>query len=295
MIGSLSTENRNQKTMNLDMMDIETLLNVMNEEDAKVIKAVKEQIPQIKKAVEGIICALHNGGRLIYMGAGTSGRIGVLDASECPPTFGVSKKDVVGLIAGGEYAITHPVEGAEDRKELGVEDLKGIGLNKNDVVVGLAASGRTPYVIGGLEYANHIGSLTITISCNSNSIISKISQIPIEVLCGPEVLTGSTRLKAGTAQKLICNMLSTASMVGIGKTYSNLMVDVQLSNEKLVDRAKRIVMEATQCDYDIASHFLKLAKNNPKIAIVMLLKEIDYVEAAVRLKKANGFVRKAIE
>ncbi|MBM7645967.1 N-acetylmuramic acid 6-phosphate etherase [Scopulibacillus daqui] len=295
MLNHLTTETRNERTMNLDQMSAEELLKVMNDEDAKVALAVRKQIPQIAEAVKKIIKSFKSGGRLIYMGAGTSGRIGLLDAVECPPTFGADPNEVIGLIAGGERAFIKAVEGAEDSKTLGIQDLKNIKLTKHDVVVGIAASGRTPYVISGLEYANKIGAASIAISCNKDSEIGKIAQVAIEVVNGPEVLTGSTRLKAGTAQKLICNMLSTASMIGIGKVYGNLMVDLQLTNKKLVERAKRIIMEAASCDFQTAEEYLRKAHNKPKVAIVMLLTGMTYEEAAERLEKNQGFVRKAIE
>lgn len=228
------------------------------------------------------------------MGAGTSGRIGLSDAVECPPTFNTEPSDVIGLIAGGETAFIKAVEGAEDSLELGPEDLKRLKLTANDVVVGIAASGRTPYVIAGLKYANQVGAGTVSLSCNKDSEIGKIAKVAIEVVTGPEVLTGSTRLKAGTAQKLVCNMLSTASMVGIGKVYSNLMVDLQLTNEKLVERGKRIIMDATDCSYEVAEEYLEKAHSQPKVAIVMILTNVSYEEATDRLKKAQGFVRKAI-
>ncbi len=294
MLENLTTETRNNKTMNLDEMSIVELLTVMNEEDAKVADAVKVEIPHIAKAVETIISAKMNGGRLIYLGAGTSGRIGLLDAVECPPTFGTDSSEVVGLIAGGEKAFIKAVEGAEDKAELGVSDLKSINLSSNDVVVGIAASGRTPYVIGGLEYANELGAKTIAVCCNKNSAVGKVANTAIEVVNGPEVLTGSTRLKAGTSQKLICNMLSTASMVGVGKVYGNLMVDVQLTNEKLVERAKRIIMEATDCDYETAEKYLVSANNKPKVAIVMILTGLSNEEALNKLNENKGFVRKTI-
>lgn len=241
-----------------------------------------------------IVEAMNKNGRLIYMGAGTSGRIGLLDAVECPPTFNTDPSEVVGLIAGGEKAFIKAVEGAEDSFELGPEDLKKVELTNRDVVVGIAASGRTPYVISGLEYANQVGAGTVSISCNKGSEIGKIAKVAIEVVNGPEVLTGSTRLKAGTSQKLVCNMLSTASMVGVGKVYGNLMVDLQLTNEKLVERAKRIIMDATDCSYEIADEFLEKAHAQPKIAIVMILTNVSYEEASNRLVKAQGFIRKTI-
>ncbi len=294
MLENLTTEKRNTKTMNLDEMSIVDLLTVMNEEDAKVSEAVKVEIPNIAKAVEAIIEAKMNGGRLIYIGAGTSGRIGLLDAVECPPTFGTDSSEVVGLIAGGEKAFIKAVEGAEDSFDFGVDDLKSINLTTKDIVVGIAASGRTPYVIGGLEYANELGAKTIAVCCNKGSEVGKVANIAIEVENGPEVLTGSTRLKAGTSQKLICNMLSTASMVGVGKVYGNLMVDVQLTNEKLVERAKRIIMEATGCDYEIAENYLVSADNKPKVAIVMILTGFSKEEAISKLEENKGFVRKTI-
>ncbi|WP_413306465.1 N-acetylmuramic acid 6-phosphate etherase [Bacillus sp. 1P10SD] len=294
MLEHLTTEGRNEKTMHLDQMKAIDFLEVMNEEDMKVAYAVRQELPHIAKAVEMIVAAFKNGGRLIYMGAGTSGRIGLLDAVECPPTFNTSPEEVIGLIAGGENAFIKAVEGAEDSLELGVQDLKGIQLTNKDVLVGIAASGRTPYVLAGLEYAKNIGAKTVAISCNKESETGKIAEVAIEVVSGPEVLTGSTRLKAGTSQKLVCNMLSTASMVGIGKVYGNLMVDLQLTNEKLVERAKRIIMEATNCPYEIAEEFLVKADNKPKVAIIMILTNVSYEEAVNRLEAAEGFVRNAI-
>lgn len=295
MFENLITEKRNKRTTNLDQMSIEEFLQVMNEEDAKIATDIKKQLPIIEKAVNKIIESFKSGGRLIYIGAGTSGRIGLLDAVESPPTFGTDPNQVIGLIAGGENAFVKAVEGAEDQEELGKNDLQKIQLNKTDIVIGLAASGRTPYVIGGLRYANDVGTETVAISCNLNSEIGKIANIAIEVDCGPEVLTGSTRLKAGTAQKMICNMLSTASMKGIGKTYGNLMVDLQVTNHKLEERAKLIVMEATSCEYLTAEKYLQKANNKPKVAIVMLLTGASYDEAVKMLEKANGFVYKTLK
>ncbi|WP_195576905.1 N-acetylmuramic acid 6-phosphate etherase [Paenibacillus sp. 1001270B_150601_E10] len=295
MLEHLTTEARNERTMNLDELSIEEFLGIMNEEDAKVAHAVREQIPHIAQAVAKIAESLRQGGRLIYMGAGTSGRIGLLDAVECPPTFGTMPEQVVGLIAGGEKAFIKAVEGAEDSGELGIEDLKNIQLSAKDTLVGIAASGRTPYVIAGLEYANQLGAHTVAIACNKNSEVGKAAQIAIEIMNGPEVLTGSTRLKSGTSQKLVCNMLSTAAMIQVGKVYGNLMVDVQLTNEKLVERAKRIVMEATSCDYPTAEKYLELANNKPKAAIVMILTGLTYEETLQKLEQSQGFVRKAIK
>lgn len=293
-LNRLTTEQRNPHTMNLDEMSVREVLKKMNEEDAQVPQAIAEALPEIEAAVVVIIDAFNRDGRLIYMGAGTSGRLGVLDAAECVPTFGVSPEMVIGLIAGGEQAMTVAVEGAEDSRELGRQDLVALSLSEKDVVVGLAASGRTPYVIGGLQYAQEVGAKTVAISCNKDAEISKYSEIPIEVDAGPEVLTGSTRLKAGTAQKLILNMLSTCSMVGIGKAYQNLMVDVQPTNEKLEERSKRIIMEATDCSYETAEIAFEKSGKQVKIAIVMLLTDSSREEATEKLSNARGFIHQAV-
>ncbi|MFF3024792.1 N-acetylmuramic acid 6-phosphate etherase [Gottfriedia sp. NPDC057948] len=295
MLEKLTTEIRNNRTSNLDQLSVDEFLNIMNEEDQKVALAVREQIPMISNVVQLVVEAFQNGGRLIYTGAGTSGRIGLLDAVECPPTFGTNPSEVIGLIAGGERAFIKAVEGAEDSEELGKEDLLQISLTKNDIVIGIAASGRTPYVIGALKYANEIGAKTVAVACNKGSKIGEVALQKIEVDNGPEVLTGSTRLKAGTSQKLICNMISTASMIGIGKVYKNLMVDLQLTNNKLVDRAKRIIVEATGCDYETASNYLQKANNQTKVAIVMILTNMNYDEAIVSLNKASGFISKVVK
>ena len=281
-LDKLTTERRNPNTMNLDGMSVTEMLTQMNLEDRKVPEAIESALSEISKVVEAAIESFNQGGRLIYMGAGTSGRLGVLDAAECVPTFGVSPDMVIGLIAGGEKAMTVAVEGAEDSKELGKTDLVNLGLTDKDTVVGIAASGRTPYVIGALEYATEIGA------------ISKYSMYPIEVDCGPEVLTGSTRLKAGTAQKLILNMISTTSMVGIGKAYQNLMVDVQPTNEKLEERSKRIIMQATDCDYEQASITFEAADKKVKLAIVMILTGSTKEEATIKLEQANGFIHQTL-
>ena len=294
MLENLMTEKRNPKTQNLDQMSTGEFLTIMNEEDGKVAAAIKETLPDVEKAVKIIIKNLKNGGRIIYMGAGTSGRLGVLDAVECSPTFGTTD-EVQGIIAGGEGAFVKAVEGAEDSKELAEKELKKLNIGKNDTIAGIAASGRTPYVIGGLEYARRVGADTVSISCNKNAEISKYADAAIEVDCGPEVLTGSTRLKAGSAQKMILNMISTASMVGVGKVYGNLMVDVRATNEKLVERAKRIVMEATGASYEEAERTLVSAEWHVKTAIVMILAGCEYEEAVHRLEKADGFVREAIK
>lgn len=291
---NLTTERRNETTFGLDEMSVAEAVKLMNKEDHKVPDAVAEQLPQIEKVVEATTAAFKKGGRLIYMGAGTSGRLGVLDAAECVPTFGVEPEIVVGLIAGGEQAMTVAVEGAEDNAELGAQDLKNLKLNENDIVIGIAASGRTPYVIGGLDYARSIGAATGTVSCNKGAEISNHAEWPIEVDCGPEFLTGSTRLKSGTAQKLILNMISTISMIGIGKVYNNLMVDVKATNEKLVERSKRIIMQATEADYETAARFFEEAEQNVKLAIVMILTNSTKEEAEEKLIQADGFVKKTI-
>lgn len=294
MLENLSTEHRNEKTTNLDEMSIKEVLQSMNEEDRTVALAVEKEIEQIEKVVQTVIKSFEAEGRLIYIGAGTSGRLGILDAVECPPTFGTDDKMVQGFIAGGLKAFTKAVEGAEDREELAEEDLKSIGLNEKDTVIGIAASGRTPYVIGGLKYAHSVGASTASISCNKNAEISKYAKLNVEVETGAEILTGSTRLKAGTAQKLVLNMISTASMIGVGKVYKNLMVDVQSTNEKLVERSKRIIVEATGASYEVAADYYEKAKRNVKVAIVMALLQCEYGEAKEKLKEAKGFVKKAL-
>ena len=291
----LTTETRNKNTMNLDRMTSIEIAITMNKEDENVIKSIRDTLPKISEVIDMCAKALKGGGRIIYMGAGTSGRLGLLDAVECPPTFGVPSDLVLGLIAGGESAFIKAVEGAEDSKTLGVDDLKNINLTNKDVVIGLAASGRTPYVIHGVKYAREIGCKTAIVVCNKDSEMAKHSDVSIEVVVGPEVLTGSTRLKAGTAQKMVLNMISTGSMVAVGKAYQNLMVDVMQTNEKLVVRAENIVIEATDCDRDTARRALKEANGKVKTAVVMILLNCKYDEAEERLKRAEGHVRFALE
>ncbi|MGL5675636.1 MAG: N-acetylmuramic acid 6-phosphate etherase [Cellulosilyticaceae bacterium] len=291
---SMVTETRNPKTLELDAMSTQDILKVMNEEDQGVPKAVANELPHIEKAIELIVAAFEKGGRLIYTGAGTSGRIGLLDAVECPPTFGTKPEQVVGLIAGGEKAFIKAVEGAEDSEELGVADLKAINLTDKDVVVGIAASGRTPYVIAGLNYAAEVGASTVAVACNKNSGVGKAAQVAIEVVPGPEVLTGSTRLKSGTSQKLVVNMLSTVSMIRVGKVYKNLMVDVQQTNEKLRVRAQNIVMEATGCEREVAQAHLEQAEGSVKLAITMILLNTTKEDALEKLAQASGHIRAAI-
>lgn len=288
------TEQRNPDSMHLDEMSIAEMAQVMNTEDQGVPAAINKVLPEITQLIEAVIQAFNKEGRLIYIGAGTSGRLGILDAVECVPTFGTPPEKVVGLIAGGEKAIKDAVEGAEDSEELAVEDLKNLNLTENDIVIGIAASGRTPYVIGGLEYAKQKGAKTGSISNNKNTKISAVADYPVEVVTGPEVLTGSTRLKAGTAQKLVLNMISTISMVKIGKAYENLMVDVLATNEKLVDRAKRIIVEATGVDYEEAGKVFDEA-GSVKLAIVMILSGASKEEAERALEETNGFVRASIQ
>lgn len=293
-LDNLLTEARNPQTMELDSMTPLEIVTAMNREDARVPESIRPQLPNIAQCVAWATEAIRSGGRLIYMGAGTSGRLGVLDAVECPPTFGVSPDVVVGLIAGGERAFVKAVEGAEDSRELGKADLEAIGLTPKDLVVGIAASGRTPYVLGGLAYANSLGCKTAAISCNPGSALGKEARLAIEVAPGPECLTGSTRLKAGTAQKLILNMISTATMVGCGKAYSNLMVDVMQTNEKLVVRAQNIVMEATGVSRDSAKETIAQAGGSCKLAVTMILADCTVEEAKERLERCGGSVRQAI-
>lgn len=291
----LTTESRNPETMNLDVMTPLEIAAVMNREDENAVKAVEDVLPKVATAIEWATDSLKAGGRIIYIGAGTSGRLGVLDAVECPPTFGVSRELVVGLIAGGDKAFVEAVEGAEDSETLCEEELKEIGLTSRDIVIGLAASGRTPYVIYGLAYANKTGCHTVAIACNKDSDIGKTAELAIEPVTGPEVLTGSTRLKAGTAQKMILNMISTGSMVGVGKAYENLMVDVKQSNEKLVVRSQNILMTATGCSREEAEKVLKQAEGHVKTAVAMILLDCGPEEARQKLSQAGGKIREALK
>ena len=294
-LSTLITEQRNPNSMHVDSLSALEIVQLMNEEDKQVPLAIEKCLPQIAQAVECIVAAFQQGGRLVYIGAGTSGRLGVLDASECPPTFGVSPEMVKGIIAGGERALRHPIEGAEDSKTQAVVDLQTIQFSSKDVLVGIAASGRTPYVIGALEYAKSLGSVTVSIASNPNSAMANIVDIAIDTVVGPEVLTGSSRLKSGTAQKLVLNMLTTASMILMGKCYQNLMVDVQASNEKLKARAIRIVMQATDCDKALAEETLKQADQNAKLAIMMILSGLDRAQAEALLEKHHGKLQLALK
>ena len=294
-LSTLITEQRNPNSMHVDSLSALEIVQLMNQEDKQVPLAIEKCLPQIAQAVECIVAAFQQGGRLVYIGAGTSGRLGVLDASECPPTFGVSPEMVKGIIAGGERALRHPIEGAEDSKAQAVVDLQTIQFSSKDVLVGIAASGRTPYVIGALEYAKSLGSVTVSIASNPNSAMANIVDIAIDTVVGPEVLTGSSRLKSGTAQKLVLNMLTTASMILMGKCYQNLMVDVQASNEKLKARAIRIVMQATDCNKALAEETLKQADQNAKLAIMMILSGLDRAQAETLLEKHQGKLQLALK
>lgn len=286
-LSNIQTEKINEKTKHIDSMSTIEMLKLINDEDKKVAIAVNEVLPQIEKAVDVVYTTLKNGGRLIYCGCGTSGRLGVLDAVECTPTFGTSPEMVQAIMAGGEKAFVRAVEGAEDSKELGEANLKAINFSSNDVLVGIAASGRTPYVIGAMEYAKSLKVPVIAVTCCPNSVIDELSDIGIAPTPGPEVVTGSTRLKSGTAQKLVLNMISTASMIKLGKVYSNLMVDVKATNEKLVQRTISIVMNATDVDYETAKKTLERCEYWAKPAILMILCNID-AKKAISLLEQNG-------
>ena len=292
---NLTTESRNSSSLNIDKVSTLDMVKIINNEDKKVALAVEKELVKIAEAIDGIVSGMQKGGRLIYIGAGTSGRLGILDASECPPTYGVSEELVQGIIAGGTEAIFRAKEGAEDSKELAIEDLKSKNITENDTIVGLAASGRTPYVIGGLEYANKIGALTVSITCNANSEVAKVSKVSIAPVVGAEVVTGSTRMKAGTAQKLVLNMLSTGTMIKLGKVYGNLMVDVRATNKKLVERAKKIVFEATGVDREVAEKVLKETNYDVKLSILMILTGLDINEAKEKLSQNKGYIAKAME
>ncbi|PLR85346.1 N-acetylmuramic acid 6-phosphate etherase [Bacillus canaveralius] len=293
-ISKLNTEQRNPKTMNIDLMATDEIISTINEEDSLVPIAIARELPSISKTVDMIVASFKSGGRLIYTGAGTSGRIGIIDASECPPTYGTEPEMVVGIIAGGKKAMTEAVEGAEDDHDQGRKDLEDIHLSAQDIVVGIAASGRTPYTIGALEYANQIGAATVAVVCSKDSEMEKVAKVTIAPIVGPEVVTGSTRMKAGTAQKLVLNMLTTASMIKMGKVYGNLMVDVQMTNEKLFKRAENIVKMATGADEETVKAALDEQNYNTKAAIVQILTGLEAKAAADLLEKHSGYLRKAI-
>lgn len=293
-LSALVTEQRNPNTMKIDEVSTEELCRLINAEDKTVPLAVEKELPQIAKAIDVIAAHIEAGGRLFYCGAGTSGRLGVLDASECPPTYGVNPGLVVGLIAGGNEALFSAREGDEDSFSLCEEDLRANGFHEKDVLCGIAASGRTPYVIGGMKYAKSLGAQVISLTCNPASEMAALADIAISPVVGPEAVTGSTRMKAGTAQKLVLNMLSTGAMIKLGKTYGNLMVDVQPTNLKLVARTRRIVMLATDATEEEAEAALSQCGNHPKTAILMLLKGVDAKEAQMLLKECGGRIKKAL-
>lgn len=294
-LSRLVTEARNPRSAELDRLPVIDLLHLINAEDRRVPAAVAAALPDIGAAVDLVVQRLRAGGRLVYLGAGTSGRLGALDAAECPPTFNTAPEQVLALIAGGELALRQAVEGAEDSPLLAQQDLQALHLGAEDCVVGLTASGRTPYVIGGLEHAREVGAGTVSVACNPRARVSRYAQVAIEVDSGPEVLTGSTRLKAGTSQKLVLNMLSTAVMVQLGKAYGNLMVDVVPTNAKLVQRAHSIIAAATGVDEDTAQVLYRQAHGRPKTAIVMVLAGVGREEAERRLTATQGLVRAALD
>ncbi|KAB3531587.1 N-acetylmuramic acid 6-phosphate etherase [Alkaliphilus serpentinus] len=292
----LTTEERNENSKDIDTMSTLEMMETINKEDKLVALAVEKELPSIAKAVDVIAEQFHKGGRLIYIGAGTSGRIGLLDASECPPTYGTDPSMVQGIIAGGTEAMLKAIEGAEDKEEEGEGDLKKLIFNCNDVLVGIAASGRTPYVIGAIRYANSIGGETITVTCNKGSIMNQLGKINIAPVVGPEVITGSTRMKAGTAQKMVLNMLSTGAMIKLGKVYENLMVDVDATNLKLIERSKRIVMEATGLSREMTEDLLQKTNYDVKLAIFLELSKLtDFDRGKVILKDHKGNIRLALE
>ncbi len=295
-ISSLKTEQRNDGSMNIDTASVNEILKLINEEDKSVPSAVEKEIPYIEKAVDLIVNSFKSGGRLVYFGAGTSGRLGVIDAAECPPTFGTDPEMIQGHIAGGKEAMFRAQEGAEDYEENGAADVLKSGINKNDVVCGIAASRRTPYVIGAVRKAKELGAKTLYVTCNPRSEFD-IKEVDVAICpyVGPEVIMGSTRMKSGTAQKLVLNMLTTASMIRLGKVYENMMIDLQMTNKKLVERSKRIVMMITGLSYEDAEDYLEKAGGHVKTALVMIKAKVDADEARRRLNKAEGFVRKAIE
>ena len=293
-LSSMTTEARNPRSEHLDALSTLELVAVMNDEDRRVADAVQHELPRIAAAVDGIAARMHKGGRLVYCGAGTSGRLGVLDAAECPPTFSADPRQVVGLIAGGPSAFLKAVEGAEDDEALGAADLRALALGPKDVVVGIAASGRTPYVVGALRYARSQGALTVAVVCNHGSAVAAAAELPIEVVTGPEVLTGSTRLKAGTATKLVLNMLSTGAFVRLHKVYGNLMVDLQASNAKLKARSVRIVAEATGCSLELAAELLHRCDGEVKTAIVVQQRRVEPAVARTMLFTHDGSVRQAL-
>ncbi|MCY7778739.1 N-acetylmuramic acid 6-phosphate etherase [Bacillus haynesii] len=293
-LGSLTTERRNERSKRIHQAETIDMLKIMNDEDKTVAEGVQQVLPDVKTAVDYAVGSLKKGGRIIYIGAGTSGRLGVLDAAECPPTFSISPESVIGIMAGGEKALHQAVEGAEDHEAFGRRDLEAVNLSNNDTVIGIAASGRTPYVLGALKYAKETGAKTVSLTCNENSAISQAADHSIEIVVGPEVIAGSTRMKAATAHKMILNMISTAAMIKMGKVYENLMVDVKVSNDKLKERAIRIIQTVTGVPKETAAQALEKSNNQVKTAIIMLKTNEDAASAEKLLQKSEGDIEKAL-
>ncbi|MCY8009807.1 N-acetylmuramic acid 6-phosphate etherase [Bacillus haynesii] len=293
-LSSLTTERRNERSKRIHQVETIDMLKIMNDEDKTVAEAVQEALPDVKTAVDYAVGSLKKGGRIIYIGAGTSGRLGILDAAECPPTFSISPESVIGIMAGGEQALFKAIEGAEDHEAFGRRDLEAVNLSNNDTVIGIAASGRTPYVLGALKYAKETGAKTVALTCNENSAISRAADHSIEVVVGPEVIAGSTRMKAATAHKMILNMISTAAMINMGKVYENLMVDVKVSNNKLKERAIRIIQTVTGVPKEMAAQALEKSNNQVKTAIIMLKINEDAAAAEKLLEKSEGDIEKAL-
>lgn len=294
-IKKLTTETRNPNTLTIDQESTVGMLKMINREDQLVAERVHATIPEIAKAVDMTVERMRRGGRLIYIGAGTSGRLGILDAVECPPTFGVEPDRIMGILAGGPNAFTEAKEGVEDSETAAWDDLEAVDLTADDVVLAIAASGRTPYAMGALQKAKEVGAGTIAVTCNPDAVMNMMADVAVVPVLGPEVITGSTRMKAGTAQKLILNMISTATMIQMGNVYSNLMVGVKISNLKLAERAKNIIMTATGCEYDVADKALNEAGNEVKAAIVMIQRGVDAAEAKALLRQCQGVVHLALK
>ncbi|MCY8342926.1 N-acetylmuramic acid 6-phosphate etherase [Bacillus haynesii] len=293
-LSSLTTERRNERSKRIHQAETIDMLKIMNDEDKTVAEAVQEALPDVKTAVDYAVGSLKKGGRIIYIGAGTSGRLGILDAAECPPTFSISPESVIGIMAGGEQALFKAIEGAEDHEAFGRRDLEAVNLSNNDTVIGIAASGRTPYVLGALKYAKETGAKTVALTCNENSAISRAADHSIEVVVGPEVIAGSTRMKAATSHKMILNMISTAAMINMGKVYENLMVDVKVSNNKLKERAIRIIQTVTGVPKEAAALALEKSHNQVKTAIIMLKTNENAAAAEKLLEKSEGDIEKAL-
>lgn len=294
MLEKLTTEKRNEKSYNLDEMSTHEIISLMNSEDQQVIKAVHKELSSIEKVIDQCVKSIQKDGRIIYVGAGTSGRIGLLDAVECPPTFGMDPNRVIGVLAGGTNQM-YAKEEAEDSYELGQKNMEELSINNKDIVIGLAASGRTPFVIGALDFANNVHAVIACVVCNKNTEIAKHVSFPIEIDNGPEILTGSTRLKAGTSQKMVCNMITTTTMIKLGKVYENLMVDVDVSNEKLYERWLSIVQTATNCNKEQAKELFEKSNHNAKAAICMYKLSIPFQKAISLLEEYSGSVKEVIK